>query len=91
MRIYILRAFTDKCKWDKSSWIIGIFTNRAKLIAAIKKNADLLGLDNCEGFRDSCCDMFGQLPENMYYLNDYMDTGEIEEVDANEIYPDGIF
>ena len=79
---YILYSYTESCLAPN---IIGVYTSKTKLISAIKKNADLLGLDDCEGFRCACRDMFGQLFENVYDLAEYLVSGDIAEVDASEI------
>lgn len=79
---YILYSYTES---RLAPNIIGVYTSKTKLISAIKKNADLLGLDDCEGFRLACRDMFGQLFENSFDLAEYLTSGDIAEVDANEI------
>lgn len=89
MTIYFLRLYSSDDKGRFEIVTLGVFTSKTKLISAIKKNADLLGLDDCEGFRAACRDMFGQLG-NMSEVGEYLNNGYVAEVDANKIYPDGI-
>lgn len=84
MSIYLLKLYSKDDEGHFQVVTLGAFTRKAKLIAAVKEHADLLGLDDCEGFRAACRD------SSMSEVGEYLDNGYIREVNADTIYFDGI-
>ncbi len=84
MKLYILRAYPDEHKMHADSWIVGIFTNRAKLIHAVREHAAELGLFDFKGWEY-------HFTHSGHFFSADADfhTGEIEIVDANTCFEEG--
>lgn len=80
MTIYILRAYRTAHKWQGDDTTIGYFTNKATLRKAIKLHAGMLGLFNEKDFWRA----FER--GDRWTIGACLETGEIEQVAANEIY-----
>ena len=80
MKIYILKAYPTPHKWNADEAIVGYYTSKAQLLKAVKRNADIVGLEDWtrEAFyREWARDRIG-------YAGGMLETGDIEVVTANE-------
>ena len=88
MKIYILLAYPDCHKWREDALTLGLFTSKTALRKAVKKHKAELGVYDEKELSDV---LTGKLVNGFWYVNGLMDTGEIETINANEVYPNGIF
>ena len=81
MKLYIVRGYPDEHKMHVDSWIVGIFTNRSLLARAVRKFSSKLGVSDFDKWLAAF--------NSNDFPNQFLETGYIEQVDANTCFEEG--